>query len=436
MAPANVFGLFSIFIVIIVIILINCTIYGKFMNDLFEPTTFYMIFLVVFFGINYLSEYEYSWSTIVIVFIGSIFFLIGYYFKFRLSFGKRNSKVKKLYLENAIQKIGVSKYLIRTIIISLLNITIKIIEMQGYGISLSSFLHNMMYFAALSKKGGYVWLGLTYPLLVLNYINMIAYLKNEKKKFFVIILGQILFSVGILSTSRFTYIVNVVLVPLMIKQVYVDKKPSFKMYYLVILLLILPAMIILNYIRHGQYELISFSISSLIQNMADSLSGDTNPGQKFDALVRYLEQTGNYNYGKYFIYQVISVVPRKIWGSKPVTSFCYQYTMDVFGMDPISGGTTYTFTIFDTYSVGGMIPCCICQVIFGKVSSFLYRNVYRGSVFVQIFAIVVITNYINILRGSWMDVISIYFLYIVVNVIFHFCFQKMRRRKSVALIVY
>lgn len=431
MSTANSLGVLSVIILVVLILFINYIKYGKFINDLFEPTTFFMIFILVFFGINYISKYEYYWMTILTVFLGSLFYIIGYYANIKVSIDKRTVKTVKLETSNVIYEIGVIRYLTRTILLSITNFVIKLIEIRSYGISFSAFFNNMMKFAAISKEGGYVWMALTYPIVVMNYINMISYLKSKNRKYAVIIIGQIIFCIGLLSTSRFNYIINAVFIPLILKQVYIDKKPSFKKYYLIILVSILPIMIILNFIRHGQFELISFDFYSLLQNTMDSLRGDTNPGQKLDALIRYLNQTNNYNYGKYFIYQVISVVPRKIWKSKPITSFCFQYTVDVFKKDPIIGGTTYTFTIFDTYSVGGILACCLLTMLFGMISRFLYENMYNGSLFVQIFSFVVITNYINVLRGSWMDMISIYILYIVINTLFYMYYKNIKRRRLI-----
>lgn len=415
---ANLLGIFVVIILIIIIGLYNIKNYGKIVNDIFEPTSWFAIFLVVFFGLNFCGTYIYSMETIILLFLAGVSYLVGYYSKTRI---KKSGRIK-IFRKNYVGSIRANTYLIRTMLLVVLNIGVKYLQLKSYGISFEAFISNMMRFAALSKEGGYVWLGITYPLQFLNYMNMIGYVRKEQRMPLVFVC-QFLFSLSTFNTSRFYYINNIILIPLLIRQLYILRKPSFKMYYWIILGSVPSIMIILNFIRHGQFQYIDFDFASLIQNAADSLSGDTNPGRNLDFLVRYLRNTNGYNYGKYFIYQIASIIPRAIWKDKPITSFCFQYTLDIFGIDPILDGTTKTFTIFDTVSAGGTIFCAISQYLFGRFSRWIYVTVYSGkNVFVSIFCLSILTNYINVLRGSWMDMLAIYFLYYILSITVYYIY--------------
>lgn len=421
----NIIGVFFIISILGIIIIGNIFLYKKIFNDFFEPTTFYFMFIALFFGTNLLSGYKYSLETILIVFSGSIFYLFGYYLKFKIVTYRKYTIFKFDYIgeRNYVTYFG------WVILLALLNMVEKILELKSFGISLPEFLNNMMHFAAIHKKGGYVWLILSYPILALNYLNIYSFMKGANKcKFLCIVIGQLIFSFSLLSSSRFNYVIHILFIPLLVKQIFIDKKPIFKSYYILCGIIILPCMIILNHMRHGHLSDINFSIQAFLQYALDSLRGDTVPGRNIDSLVRYLGTHDYYNHGKYFLYQVMALIPRFIWKTKPITSFCFQATIDVFNMDPIIGGTTHTFTIFDTYSISGFLSLWICQFFLGYFSRKIYENLYMGNVFIWLFSLGFITNYINMLRGSWMDLIAFYILYTAVHYIIYifyiYCFPK------------
>ena len=79
----NILGATLTFLlIIIIIILINLLKYRKPIRDLLEPTTFFIIFLWVFFLFNFLFiDYNFSLGTVFIIFLGGLCFILGYYSK-------------------------------------------------------------------------------------------------------------------------------------------------------------------------------------------------------------------------------------------------------------------------------------------------------------------------------------------------------------------
>lgn len=416
----NILGLVLVLIIVLLILILNIVKYGKIINDFFEPTTFYVVFLILFFGVNYTTDFEYSINTIFVVFIGSIAYILGYYSKFFKIFVNK----KKIFLYDIAISITFKKYLLNTILISIANIVVLLLKLRSYNIGFYNFFDNMMLLAVAGKVGGYIWMIFTYPLEAMNYINIYRYLKGKKKLALIgVAIGQLIVSLSLFRTSRFAYIINLILLPLLLKMIFIDRKPKFSLKIIFYSILILPLMIILNNIRHGDFSNIDLSFSSLFGYIQDTLNGDTKPGRLLDGLIRFVDNNYFYNYGKYILYQILSIIPRAIWPDKPITSFCYEYTMLVFNRDPIINKETFTFTVFDSYSVFGYPSLIALQFIFGVFSRWIYYLLYNTkSVFVILFVLPFILNYINTLRGSFLDQISFFILFIVVNITIYYWF--------------
>lgn len=421
----NILGLVLVLTIVLLILFLNVIKYGKIINDFFEPTTFYIVFLVLFFGVNYTTDFEYSLNTIFVVFIGSIAYIIGYYSKTFKLFIKK----KRVFLYDIASSITLKKYMLNTLVISVANIIVLLLKLRSYNIGFHNFFDNMMLLAVAGKVGGYVWMIFTYPLEAMNYINIYRYLKGKKKIALVgVIIGQLIISLSLFRTSRFAYIINLILLPLLLKMIFIDRKPKFSMKIIFYAILILPLMIILNNIRHGDFSNIDLGFSSLLGYIQDTLKGDTKPGRFLDDLIRFVDNNYYYNYGKYILYQVVAIVPRAIWPDKPITSFCYEYTILVFNRDPIINKETFTFTIFDSYSVFGYPSLIALQFIFGAFSRWMYYSVYNAkSVFVLLFSLPFILNYINTLRGSFLDQISFFILFIIVNIAIYYWFVLFKK---------
>jgi hypothetical protein len=422
---ANDVGILLGFVIIFIILLMNFLKYGKIISDFFEPTTFYMAFIFVFFIINYTTSFEYNINTVFVVFVGSIFYIIGYYSKLYLLFKSR----KNFFKYDVLNDIKAKKYILSTVIVSILNVLVFMIKLKSFGISFSAFLTNMMLVSSAAKVGGYVWIALSYPLSVMNYINIYRFIQNKKSSSFVIIiLCQILFTISQFQTSRFIYILNVIFLPLLIKMIFIDKKPVFNVKLLVIGVGILPLMIILNEIRHGNISQISFSVSSLLRYLQDSLKGDTIPGRALNDLVIFVDNNKHYNMGKYIIFQIFALVPRFIWVSKPIVSFCFQYTILVMNLDPVLD-KTMTFTIFDVYTMFFYPGLIMMQLFLGAFSRWIYHLLYnRKNIFVLAFVIPFSLNYINTLRGSFVDQISLLILYVIINTLIYMYFRVFKNK--------
>lgn len=421
---ANDIGILLGFIIIFIIILMNFLKYGKIINDFFEPTTFYMAFILVFFIVNFTTTFEYNLNTIFVIFIGSISYIFGYYSKIYMLFKSK----RRLFKYDVRHEMKTKKYIISTVILSIMNLIVVILKLKSFGIGFAAFLTNMMLVSSAAKIGGYVWIALAYPLAVINYINIYRFIQNKKSSSLLIIMFcQVIFTISQFQTSRFIYILNVILLPLLIKLIFIDKKPKFNIRFLIIGVGILPLMIILNEIRHGSISEVSLSFNSLLNYLQDSLKGDTIPGRALNDLVVFVDRNKHYNLGKYIIYQVLAVVPRFIWLSKPIVSFCFQYTILVMNLDPVLD-KTMTFTIFDVYTIFFYPGLIIMQIFLGAFSRWIYHLLYnRKNIFVLAFVIPFSLNYINTLRGSFVDQISLLILYLTINILIYIFYRVFKK---------
>lgn len=409
----NDIGIILMMLVIFIILVFNLLFYKKIINDFFEPTTIYILFIILFFILPFLSSYEFNINTIFVVFCGSIFFITGYYI---------TSKNKSNYFKyNYIKSLKLFKFIIYSLILTSFNIFIGLLKLKSYNITLISFFKNMMIMANLTKKGGYVWMFLSFTIYALYLTNIQRLIVSYKKKkiFIVIIIAQLIFTISTFATSRFIYITNVLFIPLILYYVYIVKKPIFKLKYIFIGWLILPLMIILNEIRHGNFNNLEFSLEAILKYTNDSLKGDTKPSRLLDQYISYFDNTNKYNLGKFAVYQVLALIPRAIWPNKPITSALIFYTQEIFNVNAFEK-ETYTFTIFDTYSILGYLSLIAFSYFLGYFSKKQYNNLYiSNNVYLIIFSIMYISNFINTLRGSFIEQAPFFILYFVVLLIIY-----------------
>lgn len=397
-------------IITLLIAVFNVILYKKVVSDLFEPTTWFVAFLVVFFLPQvFLNSFKFHYYTSFLIFAGSLFFVLGYYvnsyrFYYRLNWFHYNYHKPLIF----------RKFIVLGIVLAGLSFLIVLLKVRSHGLSLSEYLLNMFLFhAEYGKKGGYIWMILTNPVKYLLFISIFRYLdstKKSRKKFIVVGFVVLLYLIGNLSASRWAYISMIFLLLPLLYFIFVRKRPYFKLYFLLIGLLIFPIMIFLNVVRqNGVERAISYTKEKgVIELGIESLQGDTNPGKNFQYLVHYLDETGDYHYGKYLATQFLFAIPRKIWSGKPKTSLCFVYTEKVMKEDPIADGTTYTFTFFDFYAILGLPSLCLFTFLVGAFCRFLYTQLYacKLNYYWLAFSIPFILNITNYFRGSFQDSIA------------------------------
>lgn len=405
----NNIGIILMSLIIVIILILNIVFYKKIINDFFEPTTLYILFIILFFILPFFSDYEFNINTIFVVFCGSIFFILGYYIT--------SKKTKSNYFKyNFIKKLKLSKFILYSLCLISFNIFVGISKLKSYNLTLIEFLKNMMIMANLAKKGGYIWMLLSFGVYAIYLTNVQRLILSYKKRkiFIVVVIAQIFFTISTFATSRFIYITNVIFIPLILYFIYVIKKPIFKIRYIFIGWLILPLMIILNEIRHGNFNNLEFSLESILKYTSDSLKGDTKPSKLLNQYIEYFDKTANYNLGKFLLYQLIALVPRAIWINKPITSSLIFYTQEIFNINAFQK-ETYTFTIFDTYSILSYLSLIIFSYFLGYFSKKQYNNLYISkNIYLIIFSIMYISNFINTLRGSFVEQIPFFILYFVI----------------------
>lgn len=405
----NEIGLIGSLVIFGLIGFLNVVKYKKFINDFFEPTTMYSIFIFLFFTLNfYLGDVKFLKSTSFIFFIGSIFFVLGYYSKTYKIF----NWIKNGFRYSTIKRINTNKYIFYTLIISLTNVFVFYLKARSYGVSIYEFISNIMKIQGQFKVGGYIWLALSYPLSAIQLLNTFRYCENKKKiNIIVIFIMQLIFSISTLSGSRFTHVVNVIFIPWMLFSIFYKGKPIFKFKHIILGVAILPLMFALNQLRHG-YKVGEIDTQTIIR----SVVSDTNPGRNFNEMVKYLHRTNNYDFGRFFFLQFISIIPRKLWISKPITSLNFYYTQEIMGIDPVVDGTTMTFTLFDSYAILSYPMLLIFQYLIGAIMRLFYKELYaeKKNFYLMLFTFPLILNFINSLRASIIDQISFFMLFVII----------------------
>jgi len=421
---SNILGAILTSLLIVIIFFVNAIKYRKLIRDLFEPTTFFVIFLGAFFLFNFLFvDYEFSLGTIFIVFFGSLFFIVGYYSKL--------SKIlsdffNKLFPYFRIKTPTKSTLITFSIIFILLWIVFMFLRLEYYFTSLGEFFTSTIKFHAQTKMGGYMFYPLFALVSTLFYFFIFSFLEKKQTvpAFILSTILIILFTLVTIGGGRWPIIAGVFLTPFLLYQLFIIKKASLNLKLLIIFLLTPFLLIVLNQFRHYGFEAVyQIPKMKLVETSLLSLKGDTVPVRNLDKLYRYINATGDYHYGWYFISQLISFIPRVVWEEKPITSFCFAYTKKVYGIDPIKDITTHTFTMFDGYAWLGWGTLLFVSFFVGVFSSAVYRSMWKKNVFFLIFSVSYIIGFLPMIRGSFIDMIPFYIVKFLVIAILYFLFK-------------
>ncbi|CAH7385349.1 membrane hypothetical protein [Vibrio chagasii] len=412
----------SVFIVFFSLLTLSICKYKRLVSDLFDPIFTYILFLIVFFLNNSLFfDFPFSNWTGVVIFVGSVFYIIGCCLKFKrlnsyeLNLVRRNDKLVMLIM-------------ISTLFIS---IFILLVKLSFYGVTLNSYLSNMLAFHAKNiKSGGYFWdvfQKLNFFLL-LFFMFIFLNQKPSYSRFFQCLVILILYNIFNLSHSRWDYI-QVIIYLLIIWMVIVNKAPMVKSYWLLGIPLIPSIMIALNILRHGRVIDDDFNV---LEATVQSLKGDSGPGYYLDRFVDYFISTDAYNHGIFVIYQAFALVPRVVWTDKPVVSSLIYYTFEIMGENPFIDGSTFTYTVFDFFGIYHFYSLAIGMLLFGMLSRYLYNSIYISkSVSFKVFCIIFFGNYINTLRGSFVDQIALLEVDVIILFLFYYFVEKPFFKKKI-----
>lgn len=147
--------------------------------------------------------------------------------------------------------------------------------------------------------------------------------------------------------------------------------------------------------------------------ISDIMLSDASPGRNFVELATHVDAVG-YNFGRYLAYLPLQAIPRAVWPGKPATSLQSDYTEAIYGFDP-RDGVTYTFTIFDSYSVLGLLSISVLSLLWGLAFMGLYRAFLRcRTPHLRIQLALLLVNAFNFYRGNVLDFAAPIVLSIVV----------------------
>ena len=183
---------------------------------------------------------------------------------------------------------------------------------------------------------------------------------------------------------------------------------------------------VLNEFRHYGFEVIykvpefKFIESSLL-----TLKRDTVPVRNLDNLYKYINNTGDYHYGWYFVSQFVTFIPRAIWEEKPITSFPFAYTKKVYNIDPVKDLTTHTFTMFDSYAWLGWGTLLFVSFFVGIFSGAIYRSMWNRNIFFLLFAVPYIVGFLSMIRASFIEQVSFFIVDIVIITFIYLIFRTL-----------
>ena len=396
------------------ILYMNIVRYKFIFSEVLEPTFMLLIFYFVFFVLNGSLSFHFSIYSLFLTMLGLMSFICGYYrynAKINFFWGFGSLKPFRAILITAFCCLGV--------------FGVTVLKIYSYGFTIFEYLLNPLAAQGLMKKGGYVWMILTEPLRfsVIACVFCLAKsggLRNLITAIFILII----FNLATLSTSRWNMIIACLL-PLLVFRACKLKRPRFSFTIFIFLLAVPVLMIILNMLRHGSYTLDEFDI---ITAAFDSIKGDGSPGRHFYEIVDYLNRSGDFHLGWFFISPLISVIPRFLWEGKPITSGLFYYTEAATHYDPILDSRTLTFTYFDFYLGFGIPSLIIGSFIFGWFMRKCFLAVYchRSRSF-SLFSAYMLSNSLNFMRGSIIDAAAIMIVVFVGALIAAYLFKKLLR---------
>lgn len=329
----------------------------------------------------------------LVVLMGSASFVAAYLI------GKTGSKAR---LHRAKATLGSARLITLLCYFGVASVLQLIGQLYLSGISSEAFLACPICETSLTGKKN-VALSATFFIAVQSFLDVRVAVHLAKSKSYgaAIALGaaRALFYISSLGTGRVMLLISFSL-PLVLVALHrgdLEKRLVQLLAGGVLALAALPFFYVMNELRHGGLS----DAISLIDSIS-SLQSDLNPGANLDLFISHIDEKG-YDYGFFLISPLIAFIPRFIYPDKPITSLQFFYTQEIFGIDPISDITTYTFTIFDAYSAFGGASVVLVCFLYGLLFGWAYRRVSSGRVSTSIFCIELCLLSVNIFRTNLFD---------------------------------
>lgn len=282
------------------------------------------------------------------------------------------------------------------------------IQFQGQltlsGISLEAFLECPICETSLTGKKNVAATAAFYT-VVLSWIDVKAYqlLKQDPRWSVALMLGvfRMVFYAASLGTGRVALLIHLALPVLLLALIRRDLMSRMRQCVLLAGggLMLLPALYGLNILRHGQLEG-TFDFLEIVT----SFKSDLNPGENLDHLFRYIDNQG-FDFGFFLVSPLIALIPRDLFVDKPITSLQFFYTERIFNTDPILDVTTYTFTLFDSYSAFGVVSLVLVTIAYGMFFAKIYQGLSSRHDATVIFCAELCLGAINIYRTNLFDAI-------------------------------
>lgn len=339
---------------------------------------------------NVLNGFDFSAYIAFLLFLSLSFFFIGYL---------ANKKVHPIAQYNGLKK---RRYFLKFMLLIVLKFALLNLKLYTNGFTLQEYFVNMLFYHShYGKLGGYVWNIIEQPVQAIFFILSYKYIIERRNLRSVIIIALIGLAMQLagLSQSRWGYIQALFILPMVYWTVLVKRKPGLNPMVILLAPLIGGLMAIMNNIRNGYSWNNAFSDGALAA-IISQIAGDAEPARNFNVLIERLD---DFNYGYYLLLQIVSIIPRAIWPTKPYTSMLVNYTDIYFNIDAIKDGKTLTFTFMDYYTLGGVITLIIGMYLTGRFLNFVYKKIYAGSIKYFVLFVPIMINLINYYRGSFLD---------------------------------
>lgn len=216
-----------------------------------------------------------------------------------------------------------------------------------------------------------------------------------------------LFFVQLLTTSsRLGMIIQLILIFLQYKYIFAELPISFNrikfklinIFYFFVFCTLPPLFSFLSLFRQGR-EGGSFN---LIQNSLHGLSGFFTMTE-FAVLYSLLKNLEiDFEYGYSFLLDIIQFVPRFLWTNKPITSFSYRLSQEVYNLSPENPSTwVHTFTPWgEGYMQFSTIGVIIASLLLILIASLAVGFVNRYQIFTFNFLFLFLPTYITTFRGD------------------------------------
>lgn len=191
--------------------------------------------------------------------------------------------------------------------------------------------------------------------------------------------------------------------------------------YLFILVVSLPfLMSALAYVRDGrlpEWQGIIFALTHGLSGFATVLE------------IRHLYDNYTLEYGYQFLLNMITFIPRFLWEAKPITSFSFRVSEEIFGEIGLNAAWIHTFTIFgEGYRQFGGVGMIIAAIITGLLLVLTIAMVIKNP-FYRVLGAFMLVQYPLVFRGDLNAMFGRTYEFLIAILIFQFIVFISPKRK-------